>query len=92
MAQFTIRVELHEASREDYSTLATNLARLGITDIITCDDGVQYHMPPAEYTYTGYATRADVLKAVKEVAAGLVRNYGVLVTESAGRTWILTRA
>lgn len=87
MARFTIRIELHDATWDDYVTMYEHLAGFGITDIITSDDGVQYKMPPAEYNYEGNTTRSQVLETAKQCAARVVKSYAVLVTESAGRTW-----
>jgi len=87
MARYTIRIELHDATWDDYVEMYKHLATQGITDIITSDDGVRYKMPPAEYNYDGNATRAQVLEMAKASAGKVVRSYAVLVTESNGRTW-----
>lgn len=87
MARFTIRIELHEATWDDYVAMYDHLAGYGITDILTSDDGVKYKMPPAEYNYEGNSTRSEVLESAKKCAAKVVKSYAILVTESAGRTW-----
>lgn len=87
MARYTIRIELHDATWDNYVQMAKHLAAQGITDVISSDEGVRYKMPPAEYAYDGSATRAQVLEMAKSSAAKVVRAYAVLVTESAGRTW-----
>lgn len=87
MARYTIRIMLNDATLDEYEAMYEYLAAQGITDIITSDDGTRYKMPPAEYTYEGNATRAQVLDMAKASAAKVVRSYAVLVTESAGRTW-----
>jgi len=87
MAQYTIRIELHDATWDEYETMYQYLAAQGITDIIISKEGIRYKMPPAEYNYEGNATRSQVLDMAKASAAKVVRSYAVLVTESAGRTW-----
>jgi hypothetical protein len=87
MASYTIRIELHNASWDEYEAMYEHLEAQGITDIITSNDGARYKMPPAEYSYMGNATRAQVLDMAKASAAKVVHSYAVLVTESAGRTW-----
>jgi hypothetical protein len=87
MARFTIRIELHDASWDDYEEMYGYLESQRIIDVITSDDGVKYKMPPAEYHYEGAATRAQVLDMAKASAAKVAKSYTVLVTESAGRTW-----
>lgn len=87
MARFTVRVELHSATWDDYLALYEQLAAYGITDIITSDGGVAYRMPPAEYSYEGSATPEQVLETTKACAAKVVRSYAVLVTEAVARSW-----
>ncbi len=86
MARYTIRIELRDATWDDYEEMYKHLAAQGISDIIATDDG-RYKMPPAEYNYDGNATRAQVLDMAKAAAGKVVRSYAVLVTESNGRTW-----
>ena len=87
MADFTIRIVLSDATWDQYEEMYEHLADVGITDLITSDNGTTYRMPPAEYNYQGDATRAQVLELAKDAAAKVVRKYSVLVTESKGRTW-----
>jgi hypothetical protein len=87
MASFTTRVELHHATREDYTLLHERMRTQGFFLAIRADDGTVYQLPPAEYDYTGAITRAQVLEKAKVAAASVKSSYAVLVTESAGRTW-----
>jgi hypothetical protein len=88
MASFTIRVELRDANREQYNKLYERMAAEGFTDIIReTTSGKAYKMPPGEYNYIGNLTRATVLEKAERAASGVVKDYAVLVTESAGRTW-----
>ncbi|MCW0399675.1 hypothetical protein NB688_002756 [Xanthomonas sacchari] len=87
MARYTIRIELHGATWDDYVEMYKYLAAQGITDIITSDDGTRYKMPPAEYNYEGGATRDQVLASAKACAAKVVHSYAVLVTEAIARSW-----
>lgn len=87
MASFTIRVELHDATWDNYVALAKDLASKGITDVIKADNGTRYRMPPAEYNYEGNTTIADVYAAANASAATTGRRHAVLVTESVRRQW-----
>jgi hypothetical protein len=87
MSRFTIRVELHNATWQNYVDLAKHMAAQGMVDIIKADNGTRYKMPPAEYNYEGQATLKQVMDAVKSCAARVVNSYAVLVTESNGRLW-----
>lgn len=88
MAFFTIRVELHDATRHDYTNLADNLQKIGITDIISNDDGQRFRMPPAEYNYQGTQDIHTIYTAVVGVAKYVGRTYAVFITEGARRIWI----
>ena len=87
MSRYTIRVELHDASWQDYVDLARRLAAHGIVDVIRSDDGRTYKLPPAEYNYQGPATRDQILTVAKDCAASVVSSYAVLVTDAVARTW-----
>jgi hypothetical protein len=85
---FSIRVELHYASREDYVTLAESLGRVGIVDTVVGDNGVRYKLPPAEYSYVGNATLNQVFEAARTAANSTGRTYAVVANEVLRRTWI----
>lgn len=87
MASFTTRVVLHDAEWEDYDELHQYLANAGFARTVTSDKGTTYHLPEAEYDFSGNIARSDVLDMVKSAAARTGKRYSVLVTESAGRTW-----
>ncbi len=87
MAQFTTRVELHNADWNDYVNLHAAMKQRGFSQTIRSDDGKIYQLPPAEYDYSGNSLRADVLNKAKAAAGSVKPSYAVLVTESNGRTW-----
>lgn len=88
MASFTVRVELHNATRDDYEKLHGYMAKQGFKNAITSDAGTTYLLPPAEYNFEGSATRDQVLQGAKAAAALAKSSYAVLVTEATGRTWV----
>jgi hypothetical protein len=85
--KYTTRVELHRASDDDYDTLHAAMADQGFSRQVEKSDGTSYHLPTAEYSYDGSASRAKVLERAKTAAATTGRTYCVLVTESNGRSW-----
>lgn len=87
MATFTTRVELHRAYEDDYETLHAAMEQRGFSRQITSDDGVTYHLPTAEYTFSGNKTRGQVLELAKAAASETNKKSAVLVTESNGRSW-----
>jgi hypothetical protein len=88
MTMFIIRVELHEATRQNYIDLANDLATKGITDVITGDNGNSYKMSPGEYNYIGDANIDAVLGAVQTSAAKTGRGYAVFVTQASQTKWL----
>jgi hypothetical protein len=59
----------------------------GFSRQITSDDGITYHLPTAEYNYSGSKAREQVLELAKAAASETNKKYAVLVTESNGRRW-----
>jgi hypothetical protein len=45
MAQFTVRVELHQAEWTDYEQLHAAMEQKGFSRQIASDEGKVYHMP-----------------------------------------------
>lgn len=87
MPKYTIRIELHDGTPDDYVDLYEDLAAKGITDIITTGEGVEYKLPPAEYSFIGDATQSEVLEMARSSASKVVRSCAVLVTTASNRTW-----
>ena len=87
MPSFTTRVELHKADDEDYDVLHAAMEERNFSRLITSDKGIIYHLPTAEYDYSGNKTRSDVLELAKAAAAETNKKFAVIVTESNGRTW-----
>ena len=87
MTSFTTRVELHNANSEDYSKLHSKMEGQGFSRQIKSDSGATYHLPTAEYDYSGNVNRNQVLEKAKTAASAVKSNYSVLVTEANGRTW-----
>jgi hypothetical protein len=85
MIRYTVRVELHDASREQYTKLHEKMFQQGFTNSATEKDSDL--MLPAEYNYDGIVTKKQVLQKAKTIAASIVNKYAVLVTKPNGRTW-----
>jgi hypothetical protein len=93
MANFTVRVELHEKSsnqKPDYETLHKRMADEGFLRTIKLKDGdPSYQLPTAEYSYIDNTiTKEQVLQKAKNAAVKVDENYMVLVTQSDyARAW-----
>jgi hypothetical protein len=87
MAQFTIRIELHDAQWPDYDTLHSAMERQGFSRLIAGDDGRTYQLPWAEYDGTANLTSVQVLGAAQTAANSTGKKNSVLVTEAKNRAW-----
>lgn len=88
MTQFTTRVELHDADADDYETLHAEMESRGFSRTIQSNEGVWYHLPPAEYDFDGNQDRSQVLALAKAAAAVTSKTAALLVTQTTGRTWL----
>lgn len=88
MAKFTTRVELINATSEDYDLLHTEMENKNFTRTIVSDsDKIKHYLPPAEYNRDGNYTRQQTLDAAKVAASKTRKEHRILVTESVGRIW-----
>ena len=86
--KFTTRVLLHNADDDDYKVLHEEMELEGFTRTITGSDGIQYHLPDAEYNKQGNMKPEDVRSAAKKAADKTGKKSAILVTPSSGRYWI----
>jgi hypothetical protein len=88
MSSFTIRVELYgNPPGEVYEVLHKAMGAEGFSRTITSNEGIEYHLPTAEYYITGLLTRPKVRAKANSAAAKTGKKYAVLVTESNGTAW-----
>lgn len=87
MAQFTVRVELHDAEWSDYEALHAAMQRQCFSRLITSDAGQTFHLPWAEYDATADLTSSQILDIAQGVADGTGKRNSILVTEARSRAW-----
>lgn len=87
MNRYTIRVELHDATWQQYATLAQQLAARSIIDVIVADSGIRYKLPPAEYNYVGSDDIDAIMAKCKASAAATGCKFAVLVTQALLQKW-----
>ena len=89
MSLYTTRVELHDANDyDDYETLHKAMENKGFTRYIAdSNSGTKYHLPWAEYNFSGNENRSDVLNLAIAASKITRKKASILVTESNGRTW-----
>lgn len=85
--RFTTRVLLHDADDDDYETLHEAMEDEGFTRTLEGNDGIEYHLPQAEYNRIGNLTGEDVRSAAVRAAKTTGKKHAVLVTPSSGRYW-----
>lgn len=87
MAQFTVRIELHEAQWADYDALHAGMERQGFSRLIAADDGRIYQLPWAEYNGTANLSSSEIRDIARGVANTTGKTNSVLVTEGTSRAW-----
>lgn len=88
MANFTVRVELHQAQGSDYDALHAAMEHVGFSRLITGDDGQTYHLPWAEYGGSGNLTSVQVRDIARTAANTTGKSNAVFVTEANTRAWV----
>jgi hypothetical protein len=90
MANFTVRVELHDADDDDYSSLHEAMEEEGFVRWIMGGDGSKDRLPTAEYNMANSElTRSEVLTRAKRAANSVKSSPTpwIIVTEAVGRSW-----
>jgi hypothetical protein len=87
VANFTVRVELHQANYADYDALHAAMEAQGFSRSITADNGQTYRMPWAEYNGSGALSSAQV-RDIATAANTTGKAKAVFVTEAQARAWI----
>ena len=87
MTMCTIRIELHDASWQDYINLATYLSQKGITDVIRAYDGSRYKMSGGHYNYLGQKTFDQVYEDAVWCATMVGKRYGLMVSDVSANKW-----
>ena len=88
MAWFMTRVELHDASYQDYVSLHGYMTAEGYTTTIRGGDGKTYQLPPAEYNLDGSYTRDQALEKAQRAAQKTKKKFAVVVAEYTGASWV----
>ena len=87
MASFITRVELHDANYQDYINLHLYMTQEGYTTTIRANNGVTYHLPPAEYELIADCTLGQALGKAERAAQKTRKRAAVLVSEYRGCIW-----
>ena len=89
MTDYTVRVELHDATWDDYTKLHKIMASQGFNTTVRDDaSGIISKMPTAEYNIGSLLSITQIRDKAEFAAKSVIKRFGVLVTQSAGRCWI----
>ncbi len=88
MAKYTVRVELHEATVEQYNILDQSMERRGFSRVIKATDGSWWRLPRGEYNLENETRNPIQVKdQVVAIADAIKPGAWVLVTEAGSRAW-----
>jgi hypothetical protein len=90
MTSYTVRVELHRADEDDYTSLHAAMEEQGFVRWIVGTDGSKKRLPTAEYNIPNMAIeRVEVVRRAKSAANSVkpTPTPWIIVIESAGRSW-----
>lgn len=97
MANFIVRVELHDASGDDYDTLHDRMLKAGYYRAFIHSDGSKWAMPTAMYDHSDHSSGASAHTVRDEVAsiADGIKNWAkkpwLLVVETQGLIAVRTQ-
>jgi hypothetical protein len=87
VAKFMTRVELHDATYNDYLQLHGFMRQEGFTNTIRGDDGILYQLPPAEYHIEAPWTAVQARDVASRAAQKTQRTFAVLTAEYNAAAW-----
>ena len=87
MAMFITRVELHDATYQDYVNLHSYMGQQGFTTTIRGDNGYWYQLPPAEYHLTANCTASQARDKAAAAAQRTSKKFAVLASEYTSAAW-----
>jgi hypothetical protein len=91
MSSFITRVELQNASAEDYERLHAEMEARGFKRTITGGNGKRYKLPTATYSCSFDGTASKVSDKARNAADATGRRNWIITTEGAS-SWYLPEA
>jgi hypothetical protein len=87
VAKFMTRVELHDATYNDYLQLQGFMRQEGFTQTIRGDDDIVYQLPPAEYHVEAPWTAVQARDVASRAAQRTQKTFAVLTAEYNAAAW-----
>jgi hypothetical protein len=91
MADFIVRVELHNANQSNYDWLHVWMQLYGFVRTITSDTGVDCHLLPAEYRWSGEGDVVSVRTLAYNAAQMTGCSHSSQVFQYVAAAWYLPR-
>ena len=88
MPTFITRVELHDATYQDYVKLHGFMGLEGFTNTIRGDDGGVYQLPPAEYHLVANCTASQARDKASAAAQKTLKKFAVIASEYTAAAWV----
>jgi len=88
MANYMARIELRDATPEDYERLDAAMQRRGYLRMMPGEDGASYQLPTGTYYVTGSSAMLEVaLRAAVDAAQEAGKQAAVMVTDWRSAQW-----
>ena len=81
MHSYLVRIELFGSMLSDYPPLHQEMRKAGFSTTIKASNGIEYHLPSAEYVVSTTSLFDEVLKIAKRCANTTKRASAVIVVE-----------
>ncbi len=88
MANFTVRVELHNATWTDYESLHAVMEQNGFSRSIIGNDGNAYQLPLAEYNGSSDNLDSGGIRDIARVAADSTGKKNAVLVTAGIRSWV----
>jgi hypothetical protein len=85
---FMTRVELHDASYQDYANLYSHMAKEGFSNTIRSGDGTLYRLPPAEYELIANCSVSEARDKASRAARRTGKAFAVVTSQYATAAWV----
>lgn len=89
MPKFTTRIELRQATQEDYEKLDAAMINEGFTKILISDDSGMFLLPQGEYNIDQKAVIKEIFQLAEKAANSTGKKNWILTSETINRMWKL---
>lgn len=87
MNYYTVRIELHNAALVHYTTLHAAMVSAGFSRTVRGSNGIEYHLPQAEYVIQGNYALNNIVNSGKAAIAKTGLSGIVFATQATSLQW-----